>query len=771
MNEYIKKNINRIIAIFLLLQPILDILTGICVNTLKLDITIGIIVRILFLCFICITVLFIFKKKKVLIPYLIIGLYFIFYLIGMLVFKDSSLLPEIKNLIRTFYFPIMFISLYYIKDEIRISDMTLLTVLFLYLIFLFVPTLFGLGYKAYEITKAGTLGFYNSANELSGIISILTPIMFILFVRIKKVIPILVMSFIYLVVILMMGTKTPLLTLAIILGVSIIYLGIQLIKKKKYKELSISLLVVLSGCIGLILIVPKTNFYKNIETHLDYLELDNIFEVFTSEKYIDHFIFSSRLEFLKNKSEIYNNSSIYEKLFGIGYINNDKETKLIEMDYFDIYYSHGLIGFLIYYIIVLYLLYKVLNNYKIKGYNNTMKILSLFLIIFLSFFTGHIMTAPSVSFISIIIILSLCKREKKDLLFSTVSFVVGGIETSLITLLDQFDYTKYNITVVLEEKTGMLLDRVNENVILKEVKVSSNSNVLIRKVTNMLRKMLFAIENYKNYDYAACYATYSLSSDRIARIASDNTSFFVHSDYTLVYKDKDEFYKFFNDRNVEKYRKLIFVTNESKDNFIKRYKNLKDKCEVYATFADVDKIKSMSTIPIDAKKPKNKKLLVFVGRLEDHSKKVSRAINLVKEIDCLALWIVGDGPDRKMYEDLVEKEKLQKKVTFMGMQYNPYPYIEKADYVILTSDYEGFALIYQEAIILNKEIIGTVDVSDSQMNIGRDFAHIVSKDEKEMVKQVKEILKENKRKMKQVDYKQIQQKRFESLEKIFNEVV
>ena len=34
-----------------------------------------------------------------------------------------------------------------------------------------------------------------------------------------------------------------------------------------------------------------------------------------------------------------------------------------------------------------------------------------------------------------------------------------------------------------------------------------------------------------------------------------------------------------------------------------------------------------------AKKPKNKKLLVFVGRLEDHSKKVSRAINLIKEID------------------------------------------------------------------------------------------------------------------------------------------
>lgn len=770
MNEYLKKNINRIIGIFLILQPVLDILTGICVNTFKLDITIGIIVRILFLLFICTVVLFVFKKKKVLIPYLIIGLYFIFYLIGMIIFKDSSILSEIKSLVRTFYFPLIFVSLYSIKDEIKISNMTLLTVLFLYLIFLFVPTLFGLGYKSYEITKVGTLGFYNSANELSGIISLLTPIMFIIFVTSKKIIPIVVLSFIYLVVILMMGTKTPLLTLIIVLGVNILYLGIRLLKKKKYKELSISLIVVLSGCIGLLIVIPKTNFYKNIETHLDYLGLDNVFEVFTSEKYIDHFIFSSRLKFLKNKSIIYDNSSIYEKLFGIGYINNNKETKLIEMDYFDIYYSHGLVGFLIYYIIVLYLLYKILNNNKLKGYNNIMITLSIFLMIFLAFFTGHIMTAPSVSFVSVIILLSLCERKKKDLLFSTVSFVVGGIETSLITLLDQFDYKKYNVTVVLEQKTGLLLDQVNKNVTLKEVKVSNNKNIIIRKAINLLRKIIFTIENYKNYDYAACYATYSLSSDRLARIASNNTSFFVHSDYTLVYKDDESFYKFFNDRNVDKYRKIIFVTNESRDNFIKKYKNLKDKCEVYATFADVDKIERMSKEKIAIEKPKGKKLLVFVGRLEDHSKKVSRAINLVKEIDGLALWIVGDGPDRKMYEDLVEKEKLQKKVTFMGMQYNPYPYIVKADYVVLTSDYEGFALIYQEAIILNKEIIGTVDVSDSQMNIGKDFAFIVSKDEKEMVKQVKEILK-GKGKMKKVDYKQIQQKRFESLEKIFNEVV
>ena len=136
----------------------------------------------------------------------------------------------------------------------------------------------------------------------------------------------------------------------------------------------------------------------------------------------------------------------------------------------------------------------------------------------------------------------------------------------------------------------------------------------------------------------------------------------------------------------------------------------------------------------------------------------------------MSLWIIGDGPDRKMYEELVQKNNLEKNIIFFGMKKNPYPYMKQADYVILTSDYEGFALIYQEAIILEKPIIGTVNVSDDFLNIGKDYANIVSKDEKTMVKEVKKIIEQNKL-PKKIDYKKIQNNRFKSLEKIFNEVI
>ena len=766
MEKYIKKNINVLIAIFLLLQPILDLLTGVCVNTLHLSITIGIIVRVLFLLFICIVVLFIFKKKKLLIPYLIIGLYFILYTIGMIIYKDSSLLTEIQNLIRVFYFPIILISLYSIRDNIRISNMTLLTMVLMYIVCIFIPTIIGIGYQTYKITKVGTLGFYNSANEISGIISILTPIMFVVCYKSRRIIPIVLFTIMYLIVILMVGTKTPLLTLFITSGISVLYLWNYFRIKKQYKYIGLSLGIIIIACIGLLLIIPRTNFYKNIKTHLNYLGLNHVTEVFKDEKLVDHFIFSSRLKFMKNKAIVYRESSTYEKIFGIGYINNNKATKQIEMDYFDIYYSHGIVGFIIYFIVVLYVLYKVLINPNKKGYENGMKFLSMYLIIFLAFFTGHIITAPAVSLIVVILLLSLEKRKKKDLLFTAYNMDLGGIEKALLNLVNTIDKDKYNVDIILEEKKGIFLDKISPYVKVKEIKVSNHKDVLVRKTINVLRKLWFKIINGNNYDFSCCYATYSYSGSKIALIASTNVALYVHNDYKVIYPNDEDFYNFFETRNISDYKYIIFVSNENRNGFIKKYKELEDRCLVFNNLVNTDEIILQSREKIEAKKQKNKKLLIFVGRLDDAAKKVSRQINLVKEIPELELWIVGDGPDRDKYEKEVEKNKLENRITFFGRKANPFPYMKEADYVILTSDYEGFPVTYLEAITLHKDIITTFPTSDDSIDIN-EIGYVISKDENEMVKQVKKILKEKKEKQ-DIDLDIIQESRMDRFEEMFD---
>lgn len=766
MNNFIKKNINSLIAIFILLQPILDLATGLCLHLFKVNFTLGIVIRIIFLLFICIITLFTFKKKKLLVPYFIIGLYFIFYLIGLLLYKDSNLFQELQGLIRVFYFPILLISLYSIKDEIRISKLTLFTTLFIYLILIFVPLLLKTGYKTYEITKAGTLGFFNSANEISGIISILTPFMFLVFLSSKKIVPIIISFLIYLVVILMIGTKTPFLSLGITSAISIIYLGIKLIKKKEYNKLIISLAIILIASISLIIIIPRTNFYKNIKTHLDYLELDSIREVFTDEELIDHFIFSQRLTFLRNKKAIYNKAPIYQKIFGIGYINNNKTTKLIEMDYFDIYYSHGVVGFLLFAIITLFVVYNILKNRKTKSYEAWMISTSLLLIVFLSFFTGHIITAPSVSLISIIVILSIEQRKKKDLLFADRSLEIGGIEVAQVNLLNNLDYNKYNVTLILEKKKGSLLKKLNKNVRVKELKVSNNKIIILRKLINLTRKLIFKVFNYQNYDFSCCYTTYSFSCNKIAKIASQNNAFYVHSDYSNLYKEEKEFRTFFDSRKVDEYKHIIFVSNESRNSYLKYYENLKDKTIVLNNLVNIKEIKEKSNEKVLLPQPKAKKVFVFVGRLDDSSKKLKRAISLVKELNGIELWIVGDGPDKETYSSFVNQLQLNDRVTFFGSKENPYPYMKAADYLILTSDYEGFPVIYLEAITLNKKIITTIKTSDDSLDIS-DYAYIVSKDPETMVEEVKEILKQDKQKA-IINLEEIQRKRIMKLEKIIN---
>lgn len=768
MNKVIKNNLSKIISIFILIQPVLDLITGICLHVFSLNLTIGIIIRMLFLLFIMYATTFIYKKKLSLIYYLIVTFYSIIYLIN--IGTNSHLFGQVQGLLRVFYFPLLLVSFYDLKDEIKISTATLFTTLTLYLIFIFIPMTLNLGFKSYEITKSGTLGYYNSANEISGIISILTPIVFMIFNSKGKSILKVIYILLYLVVILTIGTKTPLLSLLITIGMTFIYIMIKSYKDKKYKRILSSFIIIVIGIISLIILIPKTNFYKNIKVHLDFLKVEDVTDIIDNGNLIDHFIFSQRVTFLTDRKSIYDNATFQEKLFGIGYYYNGKKDKQVEMDYFDIYLNHGIIGFIIFFSVYLYILVQTTKIKRKLNFNLYMLNVSMLLILFLSLFTGHIITAPAVSLIVVVIIMMLQNRRKKELLFSINDLRVGGIETAIINLLNNIDYKKYNVTLVMEEKTGVLLKNVNKNVKVQELKVSNNKNVIIRKGINFIRKLNFSILNYHKFDFSCCYATYSLSANKIALTASKNNSIYVHSNYRYIYKDKTEFKNFFNCRNISSFRRIIFVANEAEKDFIKIYPELKNKCLVLNNFIDPDKILKLSTEKISETHPKNKKLFVFIGRLDDSSKKVSRAINLLKSLSDVNLLIVGDGPDRKMYEDLVTKNDLSKRVTFVGQKTNPYPYIKLADYIILTSDYEGFPVTYLEAITLHKRILTTIDVSDESINIGKDYATIISMDEKEMLKDVQKELS-SPRKIKDIDIKKIQEERLEKLENIFNEVI
>ena len=105
------------------------------------------------------------------------------------------------------------------------------------------------------------------------------------------------------------------------------------------------------------------------------------------------------------------------------------------------------------------------------------------------------------------------------------------------------------------------------------------------------------------------------------------------------------------------------------------------------------------------------------------------------------LLMVGDGKETKELIKYVEENKLTDRIIFLGNKKNPYPYFKMADYVILTSLNEGYPVVFQEAMILDKKII-TTDVSDAVIDIKeQQRGYIISFDEKNMKNEIIEILK------------------------------
>jgi len=60
MENKIKKNLSKIIEVFILMQPFIDLLTGILVHN-NVNLTLGIIIRTVFLAFVMLITVFIFK--------------------------------------------------------------------------------------------------------------------------------------------------------------------------------------------------------------------------------------------------------------------------------------------------------------------------------------------------------------------------------------------------------------------------------------------------------------------------------------------------------------------------------------------------------------------------------------------------------------------------------------------------------------------------------------------------------------------------------------
>ena len=330
---------------------------------------------------------------------------------------------------------------------------------------------------------------------------------------------------------------------------------------------------------------------------------------------------------------------------------------------------------------------------------------------------------------------------------------------------------KYNIDLILESIEGELLDEIPQYVSVNRYKVYKLKFKLLQKTLNFFNQIKWYLKNNKKYNCAILYTPYSQAGNFCVRTASQNKVIYIHSDYTNIYKEK-EFINFFKTRKISTFENIIFVSNESRENFLKFYPDFENKTNVINNFIDYKEIKKKSEEKIPEKINKKDINLLFIGRLEEESKKISiqlKLINdLIKEIPNIKLYIVGSGTDETSYKTYILNNKLEKYIIMLGNKNNPYPYIKKSDYLILTSKYEGYPVVITESIVLKTDVLSTIKLSDEFFEIGNNYGFLLPKEYTKMKNEVKKIILSNKKNINDFDFKQINKTRLEKLEKIIN---
>ena len=339
----------------------------------------------------------------------------------------------------------------------------------------------------------------------------------------------------------------------------------------------------------------------------------------------------------------------------------------------------------------------------------------------------------------------------KRILFGAYSLDLGGIEKALVILLNKLQEKGYDITLVLEKKQGIFLNEINPRIKIIEYAPSDSKNIIQRKLINLFKRIKFTLKYKNKFDFSACFATYSLPASFVARTASQNCYLWGHADYlSLFHGNENEMKKFFIDRNYNQFRKIIFVSEEGKESFIKAFPEMKEKTMVCNNLMDTKKIIKMSEekVPEEdlkiTKKLNNgesRKITTFinVGRHEERQKKLSRLIDaaslLKKDNLNFQILFIGDGPETNEYKKQVKEKQLENNIIFLGRKQNPYPYFKISDCVVLTSDYEGYPVVFLESYILEKPII-TTKVSDYK-EIENKHGYVTEKDATDIYEKMK----------------------------------
>ncbi len=341
---------------------------------------------------------------------------------------------------------------------------------------------------------------------------------------------------------------------------------------------------------------------------------------------------------------------------------------------------------------------------------------------------------------------------KKKLLIISGGMEIGGIERSLLGLLGELDYERYDVDLLLFSISGELLPLIDSRCnLLPEIKQCA---FMTRPVLSAIRKCpsigikraicRIAVQKKYGTDDGASFALLSsywrscVSSmpaqkkkydavisfmwphDYAAKkVQADKKIAWIHTDYTVAKMDfkKDE-------KTWSCFDKIAAVSDECGEAFKKVYPSLADKLITVENILSSDFIKTQSEKEAPDDIDTSTKSILSVGRFT-HQKAfdlAAESCRIMKDRGCDFKWyLIGYGPDEELIRSKIEENRVEDTMIILGKKTNPYPYMAACDIYAQPSRYEGKAVTVREAQILGKPVLITnYETAASQVKNGID---------------------------------------------------
>lgn len=436
----------QFLLIFIILQPIIDLLTSFCILELKIDATVGVITRLFVMALGGIYILTqarIKENRKYIIYLLGLGIVLGLGFLNNKMIKHPMLQMEDLKFIAKALYPFVMISCYILvfkslktKEKMHTKMRNYIAYAALIINVTMVAAIAtGTDYNSYEYFKEGSRGWFFAGNELGSILAIICPV--VVLYSIEKTtslaksyfwIPSLLIIFSLFAIGTKVGAGAIVCTVVIAVFMCFIQAFLQRkeFNKKPYLLNGLIATVILAGVAGYF---PFSPIYKNTGIH------HQVFKVQEEERQQNNhvkqeetvkekekakeeekkaetqsLIFSGRELFMNTYKDFYKQAPMSQKLLGMGYGGNFKDApKLIERDFHDWFYTFGIIGFIFLMIPFLYyglriLIVLITRFREIFTVKYALLAAGLGLALGIAFTAGHVLTAPGVSIYFVVLL-------------------------------------------------------------------------------------------------------------------------------------------------------------------------------------------------------------------------------------------------------------------------------------------------------------------------------------------------------------------------------